>query len=101
MQYHVHGMCLCEIASARACSALINSACPATWPRSRPACSYEWWWQDEAYSGQVQPLGHSVQRGCYPYNQQIARKGTWAVESLQVCGSLPRWPCLPLTSLVV
>lgn len=84
------GTLSCEAVSGCASSALrLTNALPrhlATPPRS-----YEWWWTDEAFSGQVQPLGHSVQRGCYPYNQQIARKGTWSVETLQVRGSARGW----------
>ncbi|EFN51674.1 hypothetical protein CHLNCDRAFT_139904 [Chlorella variabilis] len=45
--------------------------------------SYEWWWQDDEGTGRVQPLGHSIQSGCYPYNQVLPRTGTFQVVSVQ------------------
>ncbi|EFN52224.1 expressed protein [Chlorella variabilis] len=58
--------------------------CGGTFTSGRPLwVSYEWWWDNDLSSSRVQPLGHSAQRGCMPYNQQLPRKGTFKLDSLK------------------
>ncbi|EFN51675.1 hypothetical protein CHLNCDRAFT_139905 [Chlorella variabilis] len=57
--------------------------CVAPLPPTPTYLNHEWWWQDDEGTRTVQPLGHAVQSGCYPYNRVLDRKGVYQITTLQ------------------